>query len=91
MIVWQGWGGDEFTLVVQSFNHKDELIALANRLILALNHPIILNDKPVQVGVSIGVAIYRIDGFKPQELMAAADSAMYKAKKSGKNQVAFLN
>jgi diguanylate cyclase (GGDEF)-like protein len=84
-------GGDEFTLVVQSFNHKDELTALANRLILALNHPIILNDRPVQVGVSIGVAIYRIDGFKPQELMAAADSAMYKAKKSGKNQVAFLN
>lgn len=84
-------GGDEFTLIVQSFSNKDELTALANRLISALKYPIQLNENSLHVGVSIGIAIYRIDGFKPQEVMAAADSAMYKAKKSGKNQAAFLN
>lgn len=84
-------GGDEFTLFVKSFKDKNELTALANRLISSLHHPIFLNNHSIQVGVSVGVAIYRIDGFKAQEIMAAADSAMYKAKKSGKNRVAFLS
>ncbi len=84
-------GGDEFTLIVQSFKDKEELATLASRLISSLKKPIQLNEKSVQVGVSVGVAIYRIDGFKPHEVMAAADGAMYKAKKAGKNRVAFLS
>lgn len=84
-------GGDEFTLIVPTFKDKDELHTLAKRLINALKNPIPVEDKMLSVGVSIGVAIYRIDGFTPKKLMIAADSAMYHAKKSGKNKVMFLN
>jgi diguanylate cyclase (GGDEF)-like protein len=76
---------------VPTFKDKDELHTLAKRLINALKNPIPVEDKMLSVGVSIGVAIYRIDGFTPKKLMIAADSAMYHAKKSGKNKVMFLN
>lgn len=84
-------GGDEFTLIVRSFRDKDELAILAQRLIGALKNPIQIDGKMLHVGVSIGVAIYRVDGFSTEELMAAADSAMYKAKKAGKNCMRFLH
>jgi len=83
-------GGDEFTLIVQSFKDQEELSALANRLIQALKKPIPVEGKLLNIGVSIGVSIYRINGFKPDQLLSAADSAMYMAKKSGKNCVSFV-
>ena len=84
-------GGDEFTLIVRSFRDKDELTILAQRLIDALKNPIQIDGNMLHVGVSIGVAIYRIDGFSMDELMGAADSAMYRAKRSGKNCMRFLH
>ncbi|MES1986742.1 MAG: diguanylate cyclase [Pseudomonadota bacterium] len=84
-------GGDEFTLIVQKFKDKDELETLANRLINALKKPIPIENTMLSVGVSIGVAIHRTDGFNPKKLMMAADKAMYHAKNSGKNKVVFLN
>jgi len=84
-------GGDEFTLIVQKFKDKDELETLANRLINALKKPIPIENSMLSVGVSIGVAIHRTDGFNPKKLMMAADKAMYHAKNSGKNKVVFLN
>lgn len=84
-------GGDEFTLIVRSFRDKDELTILAQRLIDALNNPIYIDGNALHVGVSIGVAIYRIDGFSTEALMSAADSAMYKAKRAGKNRMSFLH
>lgn len=84
-------GGDEFTLIVQKFKDKDELETLANRLINALKKPIQIENAMLSVGVSIGVAIHRTDGFNPKKLMMAADKAMYHAKNSGKNKVIFLN
>jgi diguanylate cyclase len=83
-------GGDEFALIVQSFKDQEELTGLANRLIYALQNPITVEDKLLNIGVSIGVAIYKINGFKPEKILAAADSAMYLAKKSGKNQMSFV-
>lgn len=85
------FGGDEFTLIVRSFRDKDELTILAQRLIDALKNPIQIDGNMLHVGVSIGVAIYRIDGFSMDELMGAADSAMYRAKRSGKNCMRFLH
>jgi diguanylate cyclase len=84
-------GGDEFTLIVPRFKDKDELETLANRLINTLKKPIPIENAMLSVGVSIGVAIHRTDGFNPKKLMMAADKAMYHAKNSGKNKVVFLN
>ena len=42
--------------------------------------------QPLHLTVSLGVASYREDGINKEELIDAADQAMYKAKKSGRNQ-----
>lgn len=82
-------GGDEFALIVQNIKNKAELETLANRLIQALANPIWVDGQALLIGVSIGVSIYRTDGFKPDFLLKAADSAMYQAKQTGKNRVCF--
>lgn len=84
-------GGDEFTLIVNKFKDKNELEALASRLINMLEKPITIKNAMLSVGVSIGVAIHSVDGFTPKKLMMAADKAMYHAKNSGKNKVVFLS
>ena len=84
-------GGDEFVLVANYFNDKDELRVIANRIIESLNQPIFEEKTETQVfmGVSIGIAIYPDDVKTVNALITAADQAMYEAKTSGKNQAFF--
>jgi len=84
-------GGDEFVLVVNYFNDNDELQVIANRIIQSLNQPIFEGsaEKPVFMGISIGIAIYPDHAKSTIALISAADQAMYEAKTSGKNQAFF--
>ena len=84
-------GGDEFVLVANHFNNKDELQMIAGRIIQALNQPIFENSaqNQAQMGVSIGIAIYPDNSKSAKALITAADQAMYEAKASGKNQAVF--
>lgn len=84
-------GGDEFVLVANYFNDNDELQVIANRIIQSLNQPIFEGntEKPVFMGVSIGIAIYPDHAKSTIALITAADQAMYEAKTSGKNQAFF--
>jgi diguanylate cyclase (GGDEF)-like protein len=84
-------GGDEFVLVANHFKDKDELQVIANRIIQSLNQPIFEGnaEKPVFMGISIGIAIYPDHAKSTIALISAADQAMYEAKTSGKNQAFF--
>lgn len=80
-------GGDEFVLVLSPVA-GDEWRAVLDRLMQAACQPVHLpaGGAPVQVGMSIGVALSqgRLDA---QELLAEADEAMLQAKRSGKHRV----
>lgn len=78
-------GGDEF-LLVQPHKAQRETIKMANNIIDTINRPIALpSGTKVQVGVSIGIAIYPSDTRDREQLINYADQAMYHTKREGKN------
>ncbi|GAB6039929.1 hypothetical protein JCM17961_06020 [Endothiovibrio diazotrophicus] len=77
------FGGDEFALLIEETDVGDADIT-ARRIADALGNAIKVHDQPVYVSASIGIAMYPNDGEDVETLLKNADSAMYKAKDSGK-------
>ena len=79
-------GGDEFAIVMTNVEILERLKEFARDLLLMLETSFKEKDISIHISGSIGIAIYpdHADGF--EELLKNADTAMYKAKKQGKNQ-----
>jgi diguanylate cyclase (GGDEF)-like protein/PAS domain S-box-containing protein len=75
-------GGDEFVLLLPA-TPLVGAIETARALVDFIVAPITIDGKPLTVGASIGIAVFPNHGRDTQVLLAAADSAMYDAKKSG--------
>ncbi len=83
-------GGDEFVITLDTNDANDaEISAALDRLKLAIAQPITVADKIVHVTASIGVATFPHDGRDPGTLIMNADSAMYRAKESGRDTVSY--
>ncbi|MBE8168734.1 MAG: diguanylate cyclase [Shewanella sp.] len=85
------YGGDEFVIVLADI---EDSIALSNKLqsiITSVSKDIIWKDGVINAGVSIGVSIYPDHGETTSTLISCADSAMYLAKKVGKNTFRFYS
>lgn len=79
-------GGDEFAVLVPH-NNADSAIALAKRIIEGLSAPYDLdNDRSIQLGASMGIALAPEHGGSADALFARADLALYAAKAAGKGQ-----
>jgi diguanylate cyclase (GGDEF)-like protein len=81
-------GGDEFTVVSQVANAIGAEVLLT-ALESSLSEPIMVEGKEIQTGLSIGLALYPDEGATSDELYAAADRAMYVAKRASRNAVPF--
>jgi diguanylate cyclase (GGDEF)-like protein/PAS domain S-box-containing protein len=79
-------GGDEFTVILNHLKKVEDASYVAEKIIKAINQPIDLNGTPCNIGASIGIAIYPDHGENINDLINAADNAMYQAKANGKNQ-----
>lgn len=84
-------GGDEFTIMLAPVNEISEVTGLAKRVLDAVNLPITVGAHTIEVGASIGVALYPTDGDKAEDLIRNADMALYEAKGSGRNRVNFFS
>ena len=73
-------GGDEFAIIQTGAAQPDGSMALAQRLISDLETPFQLDGHRVVVGASVGIAIAGCDSGKADELLKAADLALYDAK-----------
>lgn len=82
-------GGDEFLLILTSLSAARAAAAIAEKLLDLISAPIDMDGQTVSIGASIGIALYPADGKDADELIKAADEAMYRVKKSGKNAFAF--
>jgi diguanylate cyclase (GGDEF)-like protein len=82
-------GGDEFALLITSFNGENQLVQIVRRVLSALREPIVHEGAKTSVRASVGIAIYPRDGTTADELLAHADAAMYQAKRQGTEGYAF--
>ena len=82
-------GGDEFLVILSGLQDLDDLATVAEKLIAAIGKPIAFSGADVQVGASIGIAVFPEHGNTVEALRQMADGAMYSVKKSGKNGYAF--
>ena len=78
-------GGDEFTVVYHQPECKEQLVEFAQQLIEVVNQPADFYGHTIQVGASIGIAMFPEHGEGISELMKHADIAMYHAKAAGRN------
>lgn len=76
-------GGDEFAVLLQGVHSEEIVITLASKLVHSIAEPFVVGDHTLQIGASIGIAIYPVDGQIQEELQKKADEAMYAAKQAG--------
>ena len=78
-------GGDEFLVLCEEIATDDEVARLATRLAQAVSAPVRWDGHELTVSMSVGVS--RADGATtPEDLVGRADSAMYQAKRLGKDR-----
>lgn len=80
-------GGDEFLLLMEDVASLADCAGLAGRVVQALSQPIDIGDRQVEIGASVGIAIYPDHG-QGDKLVVNADAAMYAAKRAGGNTYA---
>ena len=76
-------GGDEFSIVIYDIKDKNEIYRYAGALLQCLRKPFAIDSMALEIDVSIGVAIYPVDGKNSHALLRSADVAMYDAKRKG--------
>ena len=87
-------GGDEFTVIIENTKESEqfEVTQLAQKLLDQLaNLPIVIGGRSFTVQTSIGIAKFPENGTDSDTLLRHADTAMYAAKKSGKNRYALFS
>lgn len=80
-------GGDEFCLLIRRALSPNEMLAYVNTLRNRLSGPVTIDATHLNVSASFGISRYPQDGLTCAELLRHADSAMYSAKRAGKNGV----
>jgi diguanylate cyclase (GGDEF)-like protein len=74
-------GGDEFAVVLPA-RERGEVLAAAEAIVSGLERPFFFEDQPLDVGASIGIALFPDHGLTADDLLRHADIAMYIAKRS---------
>ncbi len=84
------WGGDEFVISLENVRNTNEAATVAQKLCLSVSEKYTLKGTELYVTPSIGIAQYPGGGETVSELISAADSAMYSAKKRGPGRFQFF-
>ncbi len=84
-------GGDEFQVIMPDEDDRGVLGELATRIIQMLSQPYSINGMRAIIGCSVGVAVAPFDGIEEDELVKAADLALYSAKGGGRGAFRFYS
>ncbi|WP_372941624.1 transporter substrate-binding domain-containing protein [Shewanella sp.] len=80
------FGGDEFVLLLQHIDSKENTRQVADNILLALKRITMIDGHQVNISASIGIATFIDDADTPATLLKMADQLMYQAKKIGGHQ-----
>jgi diguanylate cyclase (GGDEF)-like protein len=83
------YGGDEFVVILNEVARGHDAALCATKVIAALNLPFEIGGQRLSLGASVGIALYPTDAQDAPTLIKLADIAMYRAKASGRNRLAF--
>jgi diguanylate cyclase (GGDEF)-like protein/PAS domain S-box-containing protein len=85
------FGGDEFTILLTEIRDSGDAAVVAQRIMDTLMRPLNLAGHEVVITPSIGIAVFPEDGDNTEVLFRNADTAMYSAKRRGKNNFQLYN
>jgi len=83
-------GGDEFVVIWPGQSDRTIIAQMADHLVQSLSQEYMISGERVHMSASVGVALYPGDGLTPDDILKNADSAMYAAKRSGRNCWSFF-
>jgi diguanylate cyclase (GGDEF)-like protein/PAS domain S-box-containing protein len=83
-------GGDEFVILLAEIERPQDAAHVAEKLLAALAAPQLIGGHELHVTLSIGISVYPDDGINVDSVMQNADTAMYHAKASGRNNYQFF-
>jgi len=78
-------GGDEFVVLLSEVEAARDAARAAEKLIKAMAEPHLIGDHRLNVTLSIGISLYPDDGADAEAVLTNADTAMYHAKRNGRN------
>ena len=86
-------GGDEFVVLLSDLDdvEVDGVAEVAKKILRQVAQPCVLGGTEVNVGASLGIALFPGDGEDPDTLMKRADAAMYRSKREGRNRYHFFS
>jgi diguanylate cyclase (GGDEF)-like protein/PAS domain S-box-containing protein len=84
-------GGDEFTVILESLSHVDEIKMVTEKIQRVFTNPLLIQGREIFVTASVGITIYPFSGTEIDDLLQAADIAMYRAKEEGGNAYEFYS
>jgi len=79
-------GGDEFVVVLPEITGVGDAEIVAQKIVEVIRSPVKLERQELHITTSVGLAVYPQDGEDIVSLMKNADSAMYRAKESGRDR-----
>jgi diguanylate cyclase (GGDEF)-like protein/PAS domain S-box-containing protein len=83
-------GGDEFVILLSDLGRPEDAATSAQKLLFSLGAPHSLRGQTLHIAGSIGISVYPADGSDAEILIKSADTAMYHAKESGRNNFQFF-
>ncbi|UCV12351.1 EAL domain-containing protein [Dechloromonas denitrificans] len=83
-------GGDEFVVVLEAFTCESRVVEVVHQLVREVSEPCLVDGCELHTSPSIGIALFPNDGDSPETLIRNADTAMYYAKSTGRNNYQFF-
>lgn len=80
-------GGDEFAILLENIEDRQQIYEVSMRALKKLRDPYLVKEEEILSSFTIGVACFPEDGNTLDDLFRAADEALYRGKREGKNQV----
>jgi diguanylate cyclase (GGDEF)-like protein/hemerythrin-like metal-binding protein len=84
-------GGDEFCILMTQISDGRDAETIAARIVEAARQPVAIAGQDLSIGVSVGIALFPDHGATGEAVIAAADSALYEAKRGGRNRYAWAS
>jgi diguanylate cyclase (GGDEF)-like protein len=83
-------GGDEFLLLLNGIARENDAATMARKILQVLSEPFLIQKRELFVAASIGIGLYPGDGEDAETLVSNVDTAMYRAKETGRNSFQFF-